>query len=105
MSAHWPPPPSFKPEPPAEEPLAVTPAPAGAAATAPPAPAPATAPPSEPAARDQRPWWRRFLSLLIVAGALLLKFGKPLLLLLPKLKILTTSATMISDRKRRHHGR
>jgi Zn-dependent protease len=95
MSAHWPPPPSFHPKPGSEEPLAVTPVPAGAATTSAPADAPATTPAPEPAAPDQRPWWRRFLSLLVVGGILLLKWGKPLLLLLPKLKILTTSATML----------
>ena len=57
---------------------------------------PATASPGgRPDAPDQRPWWRRSLSLLVVAGLLLLKWGKPALLLLPKLKILTTSATML----------
>jgi len=89
MSAHWPPPPSFKPEPPAEEPLAVTAAPPDATAGAPPALEPQTSPP------DQRPWWRRSLSLLVVGGLLIFKWGKPALLLLPKLKILTTSATML----------
>ena len=89
MSAHWPPPPSFKPPPPPEEPLAATAAPA---ATAPSAPTTAAPEPSTP---DQRPWWRRFLSLLVVAGLLIFKFGKPLLLLLPKAKVLTTSATML----------
>ncbi len=97
MSAHWPPPPppSFQPEPPAEEPLALGAAP-GATAT-PPAPGtapatPASDPPDQP---DQRPWWRRFLSLLVVGGLLIFKFGKPVLLLLPKAKVLTTSATML----------
>jgi Zn-dependent protease len=96
MSAHWPtpPPPSFQPKPPEEEPLALTGATAGTAAGAA-AGAPVPAPAPEPAAPDARPWWRRFLSLLVVGGLLLLKFGKPLLLLLPKLKILTTSATML----------
>jgi Zn-dependent protease len=42
-----------------------------------------------------RPWWRRSLSALAVVGALLLKFGKVVLLLLPKAKILTTSGTML----------
>jgi Zn-dependent protease len=42
-----------------------------------------------------RPWWRRGLSGLVVVGALLLKFGKVVLLLLPKAKILTTSGTML----------
>jgi len=50
---------------------------------------PQTSPP------DQRPWWRRSLSLLVVGGLLIFKWGKPALLLLPKLKILTTSATML----------
>jgi Zn-dependent protease len=44
---------------------------------------------------DARPWWRRGLSLLLVAGALALKFGKAALLLLPKVKVLSTSATML----------
>jgi Zn-dependent protease len=90
MSAHWPtPPPSFQPKPPAEEPLALPGAPVAPSAPPPPEH------PALPAPRDERPWWRRFLSLLVVGGLLLLKFGKPLLLLLPKLKILTTSATML----------
>ncbi len=42
-----------------------------------------------------RPWWRRSLSWMVVAGALLLKFGKAALLLLPKAKLLTTSGTML----------
>ena len=62
-------------------------------------PAPAPAPMPEPApatkAPDDRPWWRRFLSLLVVAGLLIFKFGKAALLLLPKAKVLTTSATML----------
>ena len=85
MSQHWPPPPSFKPEPPVEEPLAVTAA----------RPLEMTPPPPQPAARDERPWWRRSLSLLVVAGLLALKFGKAALLLVTKVKILTTSATML----------
>ncbi len=88
MSAHWPPPPSFKPEPPAEEPLALTGAP-GATGTPPPAQT------AFPTARDEKPWWRRSLSLLVVVGLLALKWGKALLLLLPKAKVLTTSATML----------
>jgi Zn-dependent protease len=78
-----------------------------------PAPAPRTAdPPAEPTAEpiyepdptpdtlsgmpeERRPWWRRGLSGLLVVGALLLKFGKAALLLLPKAKILTTSGTML----------
>ena len=84
MSAHWPPPPSFQPEPSVEEPLAVTAAPGVPAVAA-----------AEPQAPDQRPWWRRSLSLLAVIGLLALKWGKALLLLLPKAKVLTTSATML----------
>jgi Zn-dependent protease len=38
---------------------------------------------------------RRLFGPLLVAGALLLKFGKGALLLLPKLKVLTTSASML----------
>jgi Zn-dependent protease len=87
MSQHWPAPPTHRvpaPDPPAfEEPLAPT-APAGATAAGP-----------DPAAPDDRPWWRRGLSLLVAAGLALLKFGKALLLLLPKAKVLTTSATML----------
>jgi Zn-dependent protease len=90
MSTHWPTPPrSFQPTPPTEEPAAATGPPVAPSVPPPPAH------PALPAPRDERPWWRRFLSLLVVGGLLLLKFGKPLLLLLPKLKILTTSATML----------
>ncbi len=84
MSQHWPAPPThrFPPaeQPPLEKPIG-------------PAPVGASEPP--PTAPDDRPWWRRSLSLLVVAGLLVLKWGKPVLLLLPKLKILTTSATML----------
>ncbi len=55
---------------------------------------PAYAP--EPA--DKPPVWKRAGGLILAAGLLLLKFGaklKGLLLLLPKLKILTTSASML----------
>jgi Zn-dependent protease len=48
--------------------------------------------------QEQRPPWRRGLGLLGALGVVLLKFGaklKALLLLLPKLKIFTTSATML----------
>jgi Zn-dependent protease len=41
------------------------------------------------------PWWRRFLGWIAAAGLLLLKFGKAALLLLPKAKVLSTSATML----------
>ena len=77
MSHSWPapPPPGFRPAPRVEEP---------------PAPAPSPAP-----ERDERPWWRRSLSGLVVVGLLALKWGKAALLLLPKAKVLTTSATML----------
>jgi Zn-dependent protease len=48
--------------------------------------------------RDRRPAWRRGLGVLVALGLLILKFGaklKGLLLLLPKLKLFTTSATML----------
>lgn len=56
---------------------------------------PAQAPPADIAPEPPRPWWRRSLSWLVVAGALLLKFGKAALLLAPKAKLLTTSGTML----------
>ncbi len=81
MSQHWPAPPGFTPAPRVEEPVA---------------PAPEQLAPSAPApASDERPWWRRSLSLLAVIGLLALKWGKAALLLLPKAKVLTTSATML----------
>jgi Zn-dependent protease len=80
MSQNWPAPPSHRfpaADPPAfEEPLA-------------------PAPGSGPTAPDERPWWRRGLSGLAVAGLLVLKWGKALLLLAPKAKLLTTSGTML----------
>ena len=81
VSQHWSNPPGFRPahEPPADEALA-------------PALEPARAPAEPP---GERPWWRRSLSLLAVVGLLALKFGKAALLLLPKAKALTTSATML----------
>jgi Zn-dependent protease len=81
-----------------------------------PAPAPRTADPSEDAAEplaahvyepdptpetltgmpeDHRSWWQRFFGWITAAGLLLLKFGKAALLLLPKAKVLSTSATML----------
>ena len=62
--------------------------------------APVFTPQPEPPAsvQEQRPPWRRGLGLLGALGVVLLKFGaklKALLLLLPKLKIFTTSATML----------
>jgi Zn-dependent protease len=77
MSAHWPAPAPRAADPP--DPLGFE-------------PEPETLPgiPEAP-----KPWWRRSLSALVVAGAVLLKFGKAALLLLPKAKVLTTSATML----------
>jgi len=51
--------------------------------------------PTPPARREQRTGLRRLITPLLVLGALLLKFGKAALLLLPKAKVLTTSATML----------
>jgi Zn-dependent protease len=78
MSQHWPTP----PVPAAPPPVAELVEPDGA-------PGPDIAP------DPPRPWWRRSLSWLLVAGAFLLKFGKAALLLLPKAKLLTTSGTML----------
>ncbi|MEA2245107.1 MAG: hypothetical protein QOD24_4663 [Solirubrobacteraceae bacterium] len=78
MSQHWP-----------TRPLPAPPRPAAEVAEPDHTPAPDIAP--EP----PRPWWRRSLSWLVVAGAFLLKFGKAALLLLPKAKLLTTSGTML----------
>ncbi|MGI9099276.1 MAG: site-2 protease family protein [Solirubrobacteraceae bacterium] len=80
MSQHWPAPPA---------PLA------GSPATHVDEPDQATSPSVAPPPDEQRPWWRRGLSLLFVVGALALKFGKAALLLLPKAKVLTTSGTML----------
>ncbi len=51
--------------------------------------------PTPPAPREERSLLRRLVGPLLVAGALLLKFGKAALIFLPKAKILTTSATML----------
>jgi Zn-dependent protease len=63
------------------------------------APPPAYYPPTyEPEPTERRPPWRRALGILGAVGLVLLKFGaklKGLLLLLPKLKIFTTSASML----------
>ena len=61
-------------------------------------PAPAPASPTAPSPPPERSTWRRVLAPLLVAGALLLSYGaklKVLLLLLPKVKIFTTSASML----------
>src|SRR5829696_3357963 len=56
-----------------------------------PAPAPAPAPPPRP----ERSGWRRAGSSLFLGLLAILKWGKALLLLLPKAKLLTTSASML----------
>src|ERR1700712_3524171 len=86
MSQHWPALPTPAAEPPAEGPVVPAPEPVAAA------PAPFVSPVPQ---RDERPWWRRSLSLLGVIGLLILKWGKAVLLLLPKAKLLTTSGTML----------
>jgi Zn-dependent protease len=61
-------------------------------------PAPPEFGPRTPAAEPPKAPWRRVLGLLAAAGLLLLKFGAKLkgaLLLLPKLKVFTTSASML----------
>lgn len=62
-------------------------------ATYEPAPAPAPAPPPRP--RPQRTGWKRYATPLFFGLLALLKWGKALLLLLPKAKVLTTSASML----------
>jgi Zn-dependent protease len=61
-------------------------------------PAPAEEPPPPSPVREERPLWRRVLGALVAAGVVLAKFAakaKALLLLLPKLKLFTTSASML----------
>ena len=61
--------------------------------------APTYYPPSyDPEPAERRPVWKRLLGPLAVAGLLLLKWGakaKALLFLLPKIKVFTTSASML----------
>lgn len=59
-----------------------------------------TLPPPEPyrspaPAPSSPPWYRRLGSALVAAALVVLKFGKVALLALPKLKILTTSGSML----------
>src|SRR5439155_24169977 len=65
-------------------------------ATPPPAPAPSPAPEQRPPWEEERRGILRRIGSAIVAGLVVLaKFGKAALLLLPKLKILTTSGSMV----------
>ncbi|MCW2957565.1 MAG: peptidase [Solirubrobacterales bacterium] len=68
--------------------------PPGAPVPAPP-PGDASAPERSPFGEPARPWYRRLGGLLLAAGLLILKFGKVALLALPKLKVLTTSGSML----------
>jgi len=52
-------------------------------------------PPAPPGTGERRSLLRRILTPLIALGALLAKFGKAALLIAPKAKLLTTSATML----------
>ncbi len=79
MSQHWPPPPVPATEPAADD-------------AQPPPHEPSVSPVPEPGGR---PWWRRGLSTLVIAALLVFKFGAKIALLLPKVKVLTTSATML----------
>ncbi len=93
MSAHWP-----APAPRPADPPAGTANPPGGAPGAldPPAYEPDPGPDTlEGMPQEQRPLWRRAGGWLVAAGLLLLKFGKAALLLLPKAKVLSTSATML----------
>jgi Zn-dependent protease len=66
----------------------------------PPAPQPVTEPPPPPGLAARRSLLRRLLMPLVLLGLLALKWGaklKGLLLVLPKLKLLTTSASMLAS--------
>jgi Zn-dependent protease len=60
-----------------------------------PAPEPAAPPESAPTHPQRKPLRQRIIGPLVIAGALLVKFGKVALLLLTKAKFLTTSASML----------
>jgi Zn-dependent protease len=62
---------------------------------APPQPIPDPPPLAAPGRPPARSGLRRFLAPLLALAALLFKFGKAALLLLPKAKVLTTSASML----------
>jgi len=62
----------------------------------PPLGTPTTAvPPPSPFGEQRPPWWRRLSGALVAALFVALKFGKAAILLLPKVKVLSTSATML----------
>jgi Zn-dependent protease len=60
-----------------------------------PRPSPGAGRPDDPFGQERQSPLRRLFGPLLVAGAFLLKFGKVALLALPKLKVLTTSGSMI----------
>lgn len=61
----------------------------------PPAPEPLTEPPVPVLEPDPQPLWRRLGGWLAVAALAVLKFGKAALLVLPKIKVLSTAGTML----------
>jgi len=69
-----------------------TPPPEWRPAAEPPLPEPSQ---PNPFGEQRPPWYRRFAGLLIAGGLLALKFGKAAILVLPKIKVLSTSATML----------
>ena len=89
------PPPETGGEPAVERPASRSLEAGGGPATVPPAHYP---PGYRPEPTERKPLWRRAGGVLLAGGLILLKFGgklKGLLLLLPKLKLLTTSASML----------
>jgi Zn-dependent protease len=63
-----------------------------------PQPEPYYPPTYDPEPTERTPWWKRAWGALVAAGLLILNFGaklKGVLLLLPKLKLFTTSASML----------
>ncbi|MCW3039638.1 MAG: peptidase [Solirubrobacterales bacterium] len=84
------PPPGWLP-PAAPTPVAAAPTPVS------PVPAPVYEPAPSPSAfgEPERPWWRRLGGALFAALLVVVKFGKVALLALPKLKLLTTSGSML----------
>lgn len=85
------PPPGWLP-PVSPTPAATVAPPAPSAATPDPVPAPAG---PSPFGEPQRPWYKRVGGALFAALIAIVKFGKVALLALPKLKLLTTSGSML----------